>query len=269
MSDESPMPEQHFIPGIYNYCDRWCERCPFTSRCMSYSMTPDIASLGESEADNEKFWDQIDSTFQSTLEMLDAVAKERGWTSPGWDEEIPAAMARRNRELEPLGRNTLTRRAESYASAVDEWFSSELNAFQQQQDELNALVQMGIEQSKPYEKAAAIEDAIEVIRWYQYQIQVKLMRGLSRLECASGNDPDDDARGEGPSDSDGSAKVALVGIDRSIGAWGSLYEQFPDKGDGIISTLATLDQLRRETEEAFPNARRFERPGFDGLSKDP
>jgi len=19
------------IPGIYNYCDRWCERCPFTS----------------------------------------------------------------------------------------------------------------------------------------------------------------------------------------------------------------------------------------------
>jgi predicted protein tyrosine phosphatase len=23
-----------FIPGIYNYCDRWCERCPFTSRCL-------------------------------------------------------------------------------------------------------------------------------------------------------------------------------------------------------------------------------------------
>ena len=19
-----------YIPGIYNYCDRWCERCPFT-----------------------------------------------------------------------------------------------------------------------------------------------------------------------------------------------------------------------------------------------
>jgi hypothetical protein len=23
-----------FIPGIYNYCDRWCERCRFTSRCL-------------------------------------------------------------------------------------------------------------------------------------------------------------------------------------------------------------------------------------------
>ena len=24
-----------YIPGIYNYCDRWCERCPFTSQCLN------------------------------------------------------------------------------------------------------------------------------------------------------------------------------------------------------------------------------------------
>ena len=27
-------PEQHFIPGIYNYCDRWCERCSMTTSCL-------------------------------------------------------------------------------------------------------------------------------------------------------------------------------------------------------------------------------------------
>jgi len=27
-----------FISGIYNYCDRWCERCSFTSRCMNFAM---------------------------------------------------------------------------------------------------------------------------------------------------------------------------------------------------------------------------------------
>ena len=26
-----------FIVGIYNYCDRWCEACQFTSRCRSFS----------------------------------------------------------------------------------------------------------------------------------------------------------------------------------------------------------------------------------------
>ena len=30
--------DQGFIPGVYNYCDRWCERCPFASRCRSYAM---------------------------------------------------------------------------------------------------------------------------------------------------------------------------------------------------------------------------------------
>jgi len=24
------------IPGIYNYCDRWCERCGFTDRCLQF-----------------------------------------------------------------------------------------------------------------------------------------------------------------------------------------------------------------------------------------
>ena len=24
------------IPGIYNYCDRWCERCAFTSHCLTF-----------------------------------------------------------------------------------------------------------------------------------------------------------------------------------------------------------------------------------------
>jgi hypothetical protein len=27
------------ISGIYNYCDRWCERCPFTLRCATYSVS--------------------------------------------------------------------------------------------------------------------------------------------------------------------------------------------------------------------------------------
>jgi len=26
-----------FIPGIYNYCDRWCETCAFTSRCRVFA----------------------------------------------------------------------------------------------------------------------------------------------------------------------------------------------------------------------------------------
>ena len=30
--------DPRFISGIHNYCDRWCERCPLTSRCLGYAV---------------------------------------------------------------------------------------------------------------------------------------------------------------------------------------------------------------------------------------
>ncbi len=24
--------DDNYIEGVYNYCNRWCERCPFTGR---------------------------------------------------------------------------------------------------------------------------------------------------------------------------------------------------------------------------------------------
>jgi hypothetical protein len=46
-----------FIPGICNYCDRWCERCLFTSLCMNFARSREYATDPEaSDITNEKFW---------------------------------------------------------------------------------------------------------------------------------------------------------------------------------------------------------------------
>ena len=39
--------ENNFIPGIFNYCDRWCERCPLTARCSVYAMVEDEQQADE------------------------------------------------------------------------------------------------------------------------------------------------------------------------------------------------------------------------------
>lgn len=31
-----------FIVGIFNYCDRWCERCPLTNRCRLFADMAEI-----------------------------------------------------------------------------------------------------------------------------------------------------------------------------------------------------------------------------------
>ena len=45
------------IPGIYNYCDRWCERCPFTSRCLNFEMSEEnFGDLENADITNEVLW---------------------------------------------------------------------------------------------------------------------------------------------------------------------------------------------------------------------
>jgi hypothetical protein len=37
----------------------------------------------------------------------------------------------------------------------------------------------------------------------------------------------------------------------------------PDDNDGMLDLLVRLSGIRRQTEELFPQARAFVRPGFD------
>jgi hypothetical protein len=111
--------------------------------------------------------------------------------------------------------------------------------------------------TEPVSAAAGLRDCLEVIRWYQRQIYIKLCRaatGMIRGEL-EGNEYD-------PQDANGSAKVALLGIERSIAAWATLQRRFPDHED-IVFALGTLKRLLRQVEAAFPDARAFRRPGFD------
>jgi len=134
--------------------------------------------------------------------------------------------------------------------------------FEQRQDELNSIIKIGIGSAELYNEAAEIIDSVEVIRWYQHQIYVKLVRTLSHEESVDAKEEDNILQ----KDSDGSALVALIAIDRSIGAWGKLQEYFPDKTNSILDILLHLDRLRRMTEKTFPDARNFKRPGFDDVN---
>ena len=69
-----------------------------------------------------------------------------------------------------------------------------------------------------------------------------------------------------PKDSDGSIKVALIAIDRSLSAWRIMQMEFPERTASIADLLIALGGLRQATERAFPEARDFIRPGFDEIS---
>jgi hypothetical protein len=208
---------------------------------------------------NKAFWDNLHKIFQQTKELIIELAKERGIDLNSTDMESISKEI--NSKRDKAENHELSQSALEYAKMVDKWFWAEYSLFEQKQENLNTMLELGIGGTAPHVEANSINNAVEVIRWYQHQIYVKLIRALSQEDFV------EEIEGETTlqKDSDGSALVALIGMDRSIAAWGSLQEWFPEKMDSILDIILHLGRLQRKTEQAFPNARSFRRPGFDDI----
>ena len=71
--------DKRFISGIYNTCDRWCERCPQTSRCLNYAMAEEeFADPETQDIRNEAFWIKLSETFKATHDLVKEMAASEG-----------------------------------------------------------------------------------------------------------------------------------------------------------------------------------------------
>lgn len=250
-----------YIPGIYNYCDRWCERCDFTERCLNYaSLSEDDDSTGaDQEINSVEFWNKISSNLALAADLVKDTAREHGIdldaidaTDIAKEEEVRHSKA----ESHELAVTSM-----EYARSTGLWFKANEQLFAQKRKELLRTAALNLPGAQPQKQAADLKECIEVVRWYQFQIHVKLVRALMADDFDTGDD--------GPSDADGSAKVALIGVDRSLEAWATLLAHFPEARDDILDFPAMLERIRRITEDTFPGARSFVRPGFDAPVKAP
>lgn len=238
----------NLISGIHNYCDRWCERCSFTARCWVYATEEADSDRDPASRDisNAAFWRKLASIFQETQEMISAWAEKNGVDlSPSVLAEV---KEQKDRQRGRVRNHPLARDAEEYAHAVNQWFEND------QQMEVFSDAGAGSSEKSEYD----VNDYVEVIRWYQFFIAAKMIRGLlSRV------DEDEYPAAEEPHDSDGSIKAALIAVDRSLSAWKLMGELRGENSDSIGKLLLDLEKLRLRAEEEFPRARDFIRPGFD------
>ncbi|SRR2546430_6145180 len=239
----------NFISGIHNYCDRWCERCPFTARCLVYATEEADSDSDPASRDinNAAFWQNLTSIFQETREMIAA------WAEENQVDLTPSTLAeikqQKDRQRGQARNHPLARAAEEYAWAVKEWFEQDFR-------EAKVFSDTAGDSDERLELDEDVNDYVEVIRWYQFFIAAKMIRGLmSRID-------EDEHLDEEPRDSDGSIKVALIAIDRSLAAW-KLLAETRENSDSIRKLLLDLEKLRLRAEGNFPGARDFMRPGFD------
>ena len=254
--------DPHFIAGIHHYCDRWCERCLFSHRCFKFAYTEQILgkniTIPHRRSGTITVFDALARVLSEARHDVEIAAHKLGGAPD--DQKLIANVAvekRIQRRAMRAGARE-TKAAHTYARMVDEWFNNELQLPLRHIRSLEARVRDGtISVTDAKGDLVRLNDSVEVIRWHQHLIYVKLCRAFSsKVE-------EEVRREKRPKDSDGSAKVALLSLDFSIEAWSQLCEMFPVKSDSILEILVHLDRLRRAVLTKFPKARRFARPGFD------
>ena len=221
-----------FIVGIFNYCDRWCDTCAFTSRCRVF------ADIAEHEA-------ALDPNMRAVVDAP-PLPQDIPPPPPRWMQELidemneAANTPMSDEELERLRPKIrpehvgIRTRGEAYAHRVHTWL-----------------------RARDFEHVQDPADPRAVVGWFHIFIPAKIFRALTGLA-----DDIPDER-DWPADHDGSAKAALLAIERSHVAWREMADRGYASDAEIHSFVADLVWLGEALERVFPRARAFVRPGFD------
>lgn len=247
-----------FIPGIYNHCDRWCERCFFTSRCAVYADLRDDTPE-QQDIQNKAFWDNLASNFTKTMELLHQAAESYGIDLNKISEEEQHEIDRRRQELQDKTEDhALSKISRQYARIAAQWLKAKPGVDEHQR-EIIRKVEMGVIADAPgKEQLLTMKDCLAVIEWYSHFIHVKTMRAIHGKLSDDWMEEDDFQ-----TDANGSARIALLAIDRSLQAWLKLYKLMPSREDDFLQILALLQKIRTMTEKEFPDAIKFRHPFYE------
>lgn len=197
----------------------------------------------ERDINNEAFWRNLANIFTEAKTMIQEKAEGLGIEfEPISDEEFARY---KQREKEFIGNQELTKLTEKYwkdtrktLEAKDDWL-----IFSPMDEDVQ-------------------NEMLEIVHWYQFFIAAKIGRGFHGLIDFDGSFLEEELN-DSQSDANGSIKIALIAIERSIMAWTNLMTG--GNSQTIAPHISLLKTIKQKTETKFPLARDFIRPGFDEI----
>ncbi len=234
--------DPNLIPGIYNYCDRRCERCRFTARCLQFSENRHEEAIGRTAT--LSVGQTVARSLERSLDILRIIGRRIGLDLTG-DQETggssPERAVLKDDDVEEgdAAADPLVVRARDYATTT--W--PLLRA-------LRPVLDVRGE--------AVLLEALDTLEWSSTSISAKIFRAIwtTAEERPEGDEVQNDANG--------SVKVARLMIDEARRAWRTLMEPGQATADGVPARLVMLlDELDAGLEARFPRAMDFVRPGFD------
>ena len=247
--------EDRFIPGIFNYCDRWCERCRFGDRCRVHQEEQKRLERhllrGEDPDDPRVVMADVSESFGETLGMLQEMADEMGLDLDDLAEEEPE-----EEEFSPHD-HPLFQRASRWSERVGALLRMAYAELPDRRplDEVPEL-------SRPAPGIPAeVQDAVEVLTQYQYFIPVKTARALDGwVEAERGTRPLPEFSRE---NAQGTAKLVHICLERCGEALRQLAGYSASWREMAEPIAEEAGALQEAIEQKFPGHQEFHRPGFD------
>ncbi len=243
--------QDHFISGIHNYCDKWCERCPKTAFCSVFAMEDafrdedlDDNNLNESLSYMSNMFEIVFEMIQETMEKHNIVISNEG---------LEVSKIEIEKERNFTDNHDLTKIANQYFKETDAILTRNLDYFQSEIDKT-----ISIFADDKQNELLSLKDSFEVIRWYCTMIPAKITRGVGNIF-----DKDDLLEDWAKDELYGTFKVALISVKRSMIAWAKVLETFPEKEDEILVVLILLEKMFKSINEICPQAETHKRKGFD------
>ena len=198
------------IVGVHNYCDRWCERCGFSSRSFVYAS---VWREPMPQADDpllEHLRERFDQV-NTLVARRSAFSLEEGLKNVGDVSAADSAAYDREeaRRDERRPHDPILREARAYADLVAAWFEVESDSMRIHADALVRRAEVENVDGISLIELARILDAVEIVRHDCLLIFVKLRRAVAGRDDSEREGWDDDPV---QNDHNGSAKLALTCI---------------------------------------------------------
>lgn len=246
--------EKNLIPGIYNYCNSWCERCALAHRCRvrADELGSDIENPGDILPDLSF----AETEFDEDEEVIEFV--------PDFDEQAADTEAQVNLRKEQYKQlimdNTAIAEANVAGALIDE-VVRKIKVKLQSQPPTSVEGLTYHQQQKVEGREHRIQNLLDILSWYRFMLQVKTMRAVNGKQHFVEGDEDPIQN-----DFNGSAKVIMLGAEHCIKAAEGLLHLFPEIEDDLLPLLACLQRYQTSMYHQFPAAMQFIRPGFDTLN---
>jgi len=256
------------ISGIYNYCDRWCEKCLYTNRCLLFKQEAEREIKHLLKDENESDSEHYSKLLADELEDAEKLFSQ----NPDTEDFLDSLDDDEDFDFDEEGEND----EDDFEEFLDENKTDsddkkkEFNPlihlteemFKEQDTYYNVIKAHFPDEVEKYNPEDPLIKNLQILSWYVPQITVKMRM------CFWGKKQSEKAKSKLSKEIEEemlnvSSRIVYLGINNILTALNELRTLRKEIETETVLFISTLKIIRQMFLDEFPKAETYKRPYFD------